>query len=466
MTTSHNDTICAVATPSGQGGIGIVRVSGPNSLVIAKQITGIDLTPRYAHYCKFKSSNNQIIEQGIALFFNSPNSFTGEDILELQGHGGSFSIQTLLKRVLQCGARLAAPGEFSERAFLNGKIDLVQAEAIADLIEASSQQAAKSALRTLDGEFSRKIHELVSMLVATRVEVEAAIDFSDEDIDLQTLSTIADYSKQASKALDEIVKTAEQGALLKKGVTVAIAGKPNAGKSSLLNRLAQTDRAIVTDIPGTTRDLLSELITLDGLPLNVIDTAGLRRTNDPVESEGVKRANSAVASADAILLVIDISDENTEISTTIDEVIGFLELPDIDLRDLIKRSTIVLNKIDLADNREFETQFIIHNETVKAISISAKNGIGIDQLKECLKKSVNYLSTAEEGFIARERHLIALANAKKSLDLASVNVSEHSHWDLLAEELRIAQQELNKITGDFTSDDLLGEIFSNFCVGK
>lgn len=463
---SHGDTICAIATPSGQGGVGIVRISGPQSLTIASQIVGFKPTPRHAHYCKFLDSKGETIEQGIALFFAGPNSFTGEDVFELQGHGGSYSVQLMLKQALEAGARLANPGEFTERAFLNGKIDLVQAEAIADLIEASSQQAALSAVRTLAGEFSSRIHDLVSLLIAIRVEVEAAIDFSDEDIDLQTINTIIKRTHSANILLASILNKAEQGALLKNGMSVAIAGHPNAGKSSLLNRLAGQDRAIVTDIPGTTRDLLSEQITLDGLPINITDTAGLRVTQDPIEQEGVKRANTAVLEADRLLLVFDSSTLTTAIEPLISDLLNLTDLTSQSIDEILSRTTLVLNKVDLVNPSSLISQCIINGFSLPVIPISAKQDLGIDDLREHLKSCVNFQSTGEDSFIARERHLKALKSAQKSLNFIENEANEHAQWDLLAEELRIAQQELNRITGDFTSDDLLGEIFSNFCVGK
>lgn len=466
MSFIDNDTICAIATPAGQGGVGIVRISGPDSLHIAEQVIGFKPIPRHAHYCKFKNSSNETIEQGIALFFEGPNSFTGQDIFELQGHGGSYSVQLMLKRVLSCGARLANPGEFTERAFLNGKIDLVQAEAIADLIEASSQQAALSAVRTLEGEFSNKIHDLVSNLIAIRVEVEAAIDFSDEDIDLQTLNTIIERTRLANSLLEDILSKAEQGALLKNGMSVAIAGPPNAGKSSLLNRLAGQERAIVTDIPGTTRDLLSEKITIDGLPINITDTAGLRITQDPIEQEGVKRANTAVTVADRLLMVFDSSTLTGPVAPLISSLLDLTSLSKNEIDQILSRTTLVLNKVDLVDASRLISECDINGITLPVIAISAKQDIGIDSLREHLKACANFLSTGEDSFIARERHLNALKKALKSLKYIENEANEHSQWDLIAEELRMAQQELNRITGDFTSDDLLGEIFSNFCVGK
>ena len=443
-----------------------MRLSGPESLAIAEKVIGFKPTPRHAHYCKFKNANSETIEQGIALFFEGPNSFTGEDVFELQGHGGSYSVQLMLKLVLSCGARLAKPGEFTERAFLNGKIDLIQAEAIADLIEASSQQAALSAVRTLEGEFSNKINLLVSNVIAIRVEVEAAIDFSDEDIDLQTLNTIIERTRDAQDLLASILNKAQQGALLKNGMSVAIAGPPNAGKSSLLNRLAQQERAIVTDIPGTTRDLLSEQITIDGLPINITDTAGLRLTDDPIEREGVKRANAAVIAADRLLMVFDSATLTTPLEPLIANLLNLTNLTNENIAQILSRTTLVLNKIDLVDASALISSCEINGISLPIIQISAKQDIGLDTLKEHLKACVNFLSTGEDSFIARERHLNALKSAQKRLIFIENDVNEHSQWDLLAEELRLVQQELNRITGNFSSDDLLGEIFSNFCVGK
>jgi tRNA modification GTPase len=466
MSFFNSDTICAIATPPGQGGIGIVRISGPACLDIAKSILGFVPTPRHAHYSNFLNASGVPIEQGIALYFSSPNSFTGEDILELQGHGGSQIIQEVLKSTLEAGARLARPGEFSERAFLNGKIDLLQAEAIADLIEASSEQAAKSAMRTLQGVFSARIHAIVAKLISLRVQVEASIDFSDEEIDLESEERIQQDLINTKDQVDNILEGAKQGVLLKTGLSIAIAGKPNAGKSSLLNALAEVERAIVTDIPGTTRDILQEQISIDGLPLNIIDTAGLRESLDVVEKEGVRRAKVAIKSADQLLLVLDTTDISTSIEAATLEVLALLT-DDSSFSEMLSHSSVILNKIDLArDNWTSPNSVNIQNISVPVIAISAKNLLGMESLRQHLKECVNYTAAGENSFIARERHLISLRGALKHIEIASERVSDHSHWELLAEELRIAQQELNKITGDFSSDVLLGEIFSNFCVGK
>lgn len=466
MSSLDSDTISAIATPSGQGGVGIVRVSGPDCQKIAESIIGFRPSPRYAHYCDFTDPSNQVVEQGIALFFNAPNSFTGDDVLELQGHGGNHILQEVLKLTLQQGARLARPGEFSERAFLNGKIDLLQAEAIADLIEASSEQASKSALRTLQGVFSARIQELVSRLIALRVQVEAQIDFSDEELDLQSSRQIEEGLQATLANLEEIFSTAKQGALLKEGYTIAIAGKPNAGKSSLLNALAETERAIVTDIEGTTRDILQERISIDGLPLNIVDTAGLRTSDDVVEQEGVRRANLAINDADRLLIVIDARKMSASIVEDVVEIVEMLDTPST-TEGILKRLSVVVNKIDLLDSQSTDSDKIeINGISCPVLKLSAKNRLGLGQLRDHLKQCAHYTAAGESTFIARERHLISLSDAKESINLALNKVSESSHWDLMAEDLRIAQQELNRITGDYTSDDLLGEIFSNFCVGK
>lgn len=465
MSTLDSDTICAIATPPGQGGIGIVRVSGPACLTIAESIVGFKPTPRLAHYSAFLNIDGSPFEQGIALFFSAPNSFTGEDILELQGHGGSQIIQNVLKRTIEAGARLARPGEFSERAFLNGKIDLLQAEAIADLIEASSEQAAKSAMRTLQGVFSARINDIVSQLISLRVQVEASIDFSDEELDLESSTQIKNGLLATKKGILSILEGAQQGVLLKTGLTVAIAGKPNAGKSSLLNALAQVERAIVTDIPGTTRDVLQEQISIDGLPLNIVDTAGLRTSSDIVEQEGVKRAKAAIKSADQLLIVLDANEITASVETAVSEVLALLEHDST--VELLRHCSVILNKIDLVDTERGWTDCIkIQENTIPVLCISAKNHAGLESLRQHLKKCANYTAAGENSFIARERHIISLKGALKHIEIGIDKVSDHSHWELLAEDLRISQQELNKITGDFSSDDLLGEIFSNFCVGK
>ncbi len=465
------DTICAMATPLGRSGVGIVRLSGPNALTIAEAILGFTPTPRYAHFSDFLDSNKNVIDQGIAIFFKQPNSFTGEDVVEIQGHGGIYVLKALLDRTLELGARLAMPGEFSERSFLNNKIDLVQAEAIADLIDASSQQAARSAVRTLRGEFSRKITLLVEKLISTRVNVEAAIDFSDEDIDILTDSRVNDYLTEMLNDLSGILRQAQQGALLKEGINVVIAGKPNAGKSSLLNALAGFESAIVTDIPGTTRDLLSEEINIDGMPVHIIDTAGLRPTVDIVEIEGVKRAEAAIDQADRILLLVDSLDAEQDVEKLL-EPLGLLNVESkkkassntsLDL----SKTTLVFNKIDLLDNCPAKISSVdARGNRLPVIYLSAKHSLGIDLLREHIKECIGFNPLEEGVFVARERHLLALREALQLIRSAKDHIEKHSPLELIAEDLRIALSELGSITGEFSSDDLLGEIFSNFCVGK
>lgn len=460
------DTICAIATPPGRSGVGIVRISGPEALSIGREILDFDPTPRYAHFCDFLGDSNEVIDQGIALYFKAPHSFTGEDVIELQGHGGIYVQKALLDRALSLGARLANPGEFSERSFLNNKIDLLQAEAIADLIDSSSQQAARSAIRTLQGEFSRKIHSLLEKLVAARVNVEAAIDFSDEDIDLISDTRVKESLQEILTALESTLRQAQQGALLKEGINVVIAGKPNAGKSSLLNALSGLESAIVTDVPGTTRDLLSEKITIDGLPVHIVDTAGLRSSEDIVEKEGIRRARVAIEQADQILLVVDKSTAEEDVEKLL-APLGLLNNKSISEIDNLKNTTLIFNKIDLLEETSAETNKIhISGIELPTISLSAKHLSGIDLLREHLKNIIGFNSAEEGAFIARERHLNALRNSHRLITSAMNHISDQSPLELIAEDLRFALSELGAITGEFSSDDLLGEIFTNFCVGK
>lgn len=460
------DTICAMATPPGRSGVGIVRVSGPDSLAIGRKVLGFEPTPRHAHFCDFLNDDDEVIDQGIAIYFKAPHSFTGEDIIEFQGHGGVYVLKALLDRALSLGARLANPGEFSERSFLNNKIDLLQAEAIADLIDSSSQQAARSAIRTLQGEFSRKIHSLLEKLIAVRVNVEAAIDFSDEDIDLLSDSNVKEALQEILAALETTLEQAQQGALLKEGINVVIAGKPNAGKSSLLNALSGLESAIVTDIPGTTRDLLSEKILIDGLPVHIVDTAGLRASEDVVEKEGVRRAHIAIEQADRTLLVVDKSTAEEDVEKLL-APLGLLNNKPLGEIDNLANTTLVYNKIDLLDNCAAETGSIKFADVeLPTISLSAKQSAGIDLLREHLKSVIGFNSAEEGAFIARERHLTALRNAKQLITSAMNHIGDQSPLELIAEDLRFALSEIGAITGEFSSDDLLGEIFSNFCVGK
>ncbi|MDH5178385.1 MAG: tRNA uridine-5-carboxymethylaminomethyl(34) synthesis GTPase MnmE [Gammaproteobacteria bacterium] len=445
-----NDTIAALATPPGRGGVGIIRVSGPASREIAEQILGVVPPARRADYLDFLDGEQRIIDSGIALFFQTPHSFTGEDVLELQGHGGPVVMDMLLRRCLELGARMARPGEFSERAFLNDKLDLAQAEAIADLIEAGSEQAARGALQSLQGVFSAGINTLVEQLTELRMFVEAAIDFPEEEIDFLADERIGQRLQIIYQQVVDILQEAQQGALLREGMHVVLAGRPNAGKSSLLNALAGRESAIVTDIPGTTRDVLREEIHIDGMPLHIIDTAGLRESEDIVEQEGIKRTWQAIEQADQVLLLIDdttgLRDEEQRIQTKLPP-----RLP----------VTFVHNKIDLSGNKAE----LLEHEYGTMVRLSAKTGDGISLLRGHLKTIMGYTGTGEGKFIARRRHLDALQRALHQLDNARAQLETHT-GELLAEDLRQAQQALGEITGHLSSDELLGKIFSSFCIGK
>lgn len=449
------ETIVAQATPIGRGGVGILRVSGPLATEVAQQVVGKSLTPRMANYLPFKDADGTVLDQGIALYFKAPNSFTGEDVLELQGHGGQVVLDLLLKRILQVqGVRLARPGEFSEQAFLNDKLDLAQAEAIADLIDASSEQAARSALKSLQGEFSNKINQLVDSVIYLRTYVEAAIDFPDEEIDFLADGKIEGHLRDIIGQLDRVRAQAKQGSILREGMKVVIAGRPNAGKSSLLNALAGREAAIVTDIAGTTRDVLREHIHIDGMPLHIIDTAGLREATDEVERIGISRAWNEIEQADRILLMLDSTQEHQDLTQVRSEFLAKLpvHIP----------VTIIRNKADLSGEREG----ISEEAGYTLIRLSAKTQQGVDILRDHLKQSVGYQTGVEGGFLARRRHLEALEQADVHLQAGLVQLTEFHAGELLAEELRIVQQYLSEITGQFTSDDLLGNIFSSFCIGK
>lgn len=443
------DTIVALATPPGRGGVGIVRISGTKALSIALQLnTNKDLKPRLATYCSFYDSQHQIIDQGIMLYFKAPHSFTGEDVIEIQGHGAPVVLDLLIKECVLLGARLARPGEYSERAFLNDKIDLTQAEAIADLIHSSSQVAARMALRSLQGEFSHKISLIHEQLIHLRLYVEAAIDFPEEEIDFLNDGKVALLLQRVLDDLDDIRNKTTQGAIVREGLSVVIAGRPNAGKSTLINALAGKDVAIVTEVAGTTRDVMREHILLDELPLHIIDTAGLRDSEDLVEQEGIRRAWQELKQADCILLVVDLKkpEQHQELITEMKELLP----PSVPLIS-------VFNKID-ALNRPVSSDDY-------SVSLSAKTGEGIDELKKIIKKAVGYHPT-EGQFLARRRHLQALDATKNLLLTGQKQLQEHRAGELLAEDLRIAHQTLGEITGEFTSDDLLGRIFSSFCIGK
>lgn len=449
------DTIVAVATAPGRGGVGIVRLSGKNILPFITSVIGKNLNPRNATFCDFLDSDGEVIDQGLAIYFKAPHSFTGEDVLELQGHGGPVVLDLLVGRALSLGARLAEPGEFTKRAFLNDKLDLAQAEAVADLIDASSSDAARCAVRSLQGVFSNRIHELVEGLISLRIYVEGAIDFPEEEIDFLAGGQVLRQLGELNKKLSEVLKQAQQGSLLREGMTVVIAGKPNAGKSSLLNALAGRERAIVTDIAGTTRDVLREEISIDGMPLHVIDTAGLRETGDIVEMEGIRRAWQEIENADRVLFVIDSTEDY---SLQVKQI-----WPEFYERYPNKTNiSFILNKADLSGLPCGQDD----SAATPVIALSAKGGLGLGALITHLKDCMGYTGGGGGTFIARRRHLDALHRAQQSLAAGERQLQEAGAGELLAEDLRLAQQALGEITGEFSADDMLGRIFSSFCIGK
>ena len=447
------DTIAAIATAPGRGGVGIVRVSGKKSAEIAQTVLGKMPTPRYAHYGNFYAEDGSVLDQGIALYFPNPNSFTGEDVLELQGHGGPVVLQWLLSRVVELGARLAEPGEFSKQAFMNDKLDLAQAEAIADLIEASSEQAAKSAMRSLQGDFSREVNTLVEELISLRIFVEAAIDFPEEEIDFLSDGKVAGQLQHILDRLHIVFESAKQGALLREGMSVVILGRPNAGKSSLLNALSGRESAIVTDIAGTTRDIVKEEINIDGMPLHILDTAGVREATDQVEQIGIERAWKALDSADRVLVMLQAGEAiHEEDQIILDKLPTHIPV------------TLVRNKIDLIDHAPMVEVEAETGRTV--IWLSAKHKLGLSLLQDHLKSEMGYAQTAEGVFMARKRHLDALQTALDWTLNGQQQLEQFAAGELLAEDLRLAQEALSEITGRFTSDDLLGRIFTSFCIGK
>ncbi|MCL4122470.1 UNVERIFIED_CONTAM: hypothetical protein GTU68_040694 [Idotea baltica] len=446
------DTIVAIATPQGNGGIGIIRISGPKALEISNSITQKNLIPRYATFCDL-FHGEEIIDNGIAIFFKAPFSYTGEDVVEIQAHGNSFILNLIIKATVELGARMAKAGEFTERAFLNNKLDLTQAEAVADIINASSEIAAKSAAKSLQGDFSKEINSLLEKLIYLRMYVEASIDFPEEEIDFLQDKKIHSSLSDIYTTILDVKNSTKQGALLTEGITLILVGKPNAGKSSLLNALAGKDTAIVTAIAGTTRDIVKEHIQIDGVPMHIIDTAGLRNSDDLIESEGIKRAIKKIQEADQVLFVTDdYTNSNVKFSDIKDIIPEFYnQIPkDIDI-------TFVHNKIDLLKQTPQNDDNHIY--------ISAEHGIGVDKLKKHILKKVGYTAQNESIYTARERHVDAINNAYEHINLAKDQL-KLGNGELLAEELLIVQEYLNSITGEFTSDDLLGEIFSSFCIGK
>jgi len=451
VVTPATDTIAAIATPAGHGGVGIVRLSGADTPAIAQQLLGRLPRPRRAEIQRFTEADGTLIDEGLVLYFQAPASFTGEHVLELHGHGGPVVMDSLLRRVLSLGARPARPGEFSERAFLNNKLDLAQAEAIADLIESATTAAARAAAQSLQGEFSSRVHALVDQVTRLRMYVEAAIDFPEEEIDFLSDDTITQLLAALRADFDDMRARAQQGQLLRDGMTLVIAGRPNAGKSSLLNALSGRDAAIVTEIPGTTRDVLREHIQIDGLPLHIIDTAGLHASDDPVEQAGMQRARLALEQADRVLLVIDDQSGFTRADAAILD-----ELP------AGVAHTLIFNKIDLSER----AAGLSEENGQPSVAVSVHSAAGLDALRQHLKQSIGYSVNADGNFTARRRHVDALRRAYEHIEAGRRQLEQQRAGELLAEELRQAQQVLGEITGAVSSDELLGRIFSSFCIGK
>jgi len=448
---ARDDTIAAIATPPGIGGVGIVRISGQAVPEIARALLGHLPAPRNACFTRFHNSQGSTLDEGLALYFPAPHSFTGEHVLELHGHGGPVVLDLLLQETLTHGARMARPGEFSERAFLNGKLDLAQTEAVADLIESSSAEAARAAMRSLEGAFSKRVRAINEQLIELRLHIEATLDFPEEGIDFRADNNMASRALQLLGQIDLLRAATRQGQLLHDGMTVVLAGPPNAGKSSLLNALAQRDSAIVSPIPGTTRDVLRERIQIDGLPLHVLDTAGLRDSDNPVESEGVRRAHEAMQRADRVLLVLDDC-----VAEAGDTLALLQQMPDS------SRISVVRNKIDCSGRAPGP---VTPATEIPEFAISAQNGDGLDVLRKHLKECMGYQAAGEGTFSARRRHLEAIERARRHVEMAPGQLLAR-RAELAAEELRQAQQALGEITGDFSSEDLLGRIFSSFCIGK
>jgi len=448
------DTIAAVASPAGRGAIGVIRVSGPLVPQIATGLLGSLPAPRQARFSSFLDAQGKSVDEGLALYFPAPASYTGEHVLEIQGHGGALIVDMVLQRLLELGCRMARPGEFSERAFLNGKIDIAQAEAIADLIDAGTTAAARAAVRSLQGEFSARITDLKSRITSLRAYVEAAIDFPDEEIDFLSDNALRERLAAVFACFESITAAARQGALLREGLHVVIAGKPNAGKSSLLNRLAGDEVAIVTDVPGTTRDVLRQQVHLDGLPLNLVDTAGLRATVDVVEVEGVRRARNEMERADRLLYIVDagvVGNSNPESWAA--------ELEQLPAGVPV---TLIFNKIDLTGS----PARLDEATAPPRVFLSARTGSGLDLLRTHLKATAGYRESESGALAARRRHIDALNRAREHVQNAADILSSTRAFELFAEDLRLAQHALGEITGEFTSDDLLGEIFGSFCIGK
>jgi len=445
---TDNDTIVAIATAAGRSGIGVVRISGLRLERIINEIIGRPLAPRQAVLAEFRDARGEVIDQGLALFFPAPHSYTGEAVLELQGHGGPVVLREILKRCLELGARPARPGEFTERAFLNDKLDLAQAESVADLIDAATTEAAKSALRSLQGAFSQRIEVLTRAVIELRALVEGTLDFPDEEIDFLKQADAEGKLASARARLQEVLSASQQGSLLREGIHVVLAGQPNVGKSSLLNCLAGEELAIVTEIPGTTRDAIRQSINLEGVPAHVIDTAGLRESDDPVEKIGIARTWAAIEKADVLVLLLDATQGESAADRSILKQLP-ASLPRIR----------VMNKIDLLGRGPTREP----SDDASTVWLSAKAGVGVGELRQAILQVVGWRADGEGLFMARERHIQALERAAAHLERAG---GQGGKLELFAEELRLAQEALGAITGEYTSDDLLGEIFSRFCIGK
>ncbi len=440
---SKTETICALATPSGNASVGIIRLSGPCALEIAKKVTHKDLTPRYAHFSVFFDQDNDVIDQGIAIYFPAPNSFTGEEVVELQPHGNPYVYQRIINAINKLGARHALAGEFSERAFINGKLDLTQLEAIADLIASGSEQAARSAVQSMQGKFSEQVQLILNQLIQIRTHIEASLDFAEEDIETEAREIVSKKLTTLSTEINVLFDIAQKGAKLQKGFTIVLTGSPNVGKSSLFNALCVQDRAIVTNIPGTTRDVVSVDMELNGIPIRLLDTAGIREHAEQIEQEGIVRAKSAMEIADAIIHVLD----GTELAA------------EHNFENTVENNITVVNKSDLLDN-DF-------NQPGKAILISAKTGQGLDKLRNQICQLLHIQPSEQQApFSARARHLDALRRCLQHFERALDQTNKLSPLELVAEELRIAQQILGEITGEFTPDDLLDYVFREFCIGK
>lgn len=448
----HADTIAAIATAPGQGAVGVVKISGPDSGSIVSALCRLKPGHREARYTAFYDGQGQVLDRGLALFFRGPDSHTGEDIAEFHGHGGPVVMNLLLQRVLSLGARYARPGEFSERAFLNNKIDLLQAEAVADLISSASEQAALSAVRSMEGAFSSRLDELANKVIELRMFVEATLDFPEEEIDSIAQTELHERLADCRQCLADISVRAETGRLLAEGLKIAIIGKPNAGKSSLLNRLAEVERAIVSPLPGTTRDTIEQQILIDGIPVSVIDTAGIRKAGDLIEEEGIRRARSAAGSADVVILIADATRDDIHDLQTIAADLG-----------TEKKLLYAFNKIDLSGHEAGKSEAA---RGARQIFISAKTGAGIDELKREIKDIVAGSDFSENSFIAHTRHIDVLRTARDLLEQAAEQFRRTRAVELFADDLNRLQRTLGEITGEYTADDLLGEIFSRFCIGK